>query len=271
MLNVFSFGGGVQSTAALVLAAQGRIDFPTFLFANVGDDSENPDTLAYVREVARPYAIEHEIELIELPRRRLTGVRKGEVRTLYSDMITMQQRRVPIPVRLKNGAPGNRACTEEYKIQVISRWLRKATATKAHPATLGMGISLDEIQRMRTDDPRYPHIHKEYPLIELRLSRADCATLIDEAGLPVPPKSSCWFCPFKTLSQWQELRWGNPQLFEKAVALEGTINRRRAALGKDEVYLSRKLRPLDQIVGTLRQATFDDTLDEPCDSGFCMI
>ena len=30
-LRVFSYGGGVQSTAALVLAAQGKIDFRVFL------------------------------------------------------------------------------------------------------------------------------------------------------------------------------------------------------------------------------------------------
>lgn len=41
-LRVFSFGGGVQSTAALVLAAQGEIDFTAFIFANVGADSEHP-------------------------------------------------------------------------------------------------------------------------------------------------------------------------------------------------------------------------------------
>ena len=29
-LRFFSYGGGVQSTAALVLAARGEIDFPTF-------------------------------------------------------------------------------------------------------------------------------------------------------------------------------------------------------------------------------------------------
>ena len=33
-------GGGVQTTALLVLAGQGRLAYRTFLFANVGDDSE---------------------------------------------------------------------------------------------------------------------------------------------------------------------------------------------------------------------------------------
>ena len=37
---VFSCGGGVQSTACLVLAAQGKIPYQTFIFANVGDKAE---------------------------------------------------------------------------------------------------------------------------------------------------------------------------------------------------------------------------------------
>ena len=49
-LKVFSYGGGVQSTACLVLVAQGKLGIQTFLFANVGDDSEHPATLRYVRD-----------------------------------------------------------------------------------------------------------------------------------------------------------------------------------------------------------------------------
>jgi 3'-phosphoadenosine 5'-phosphosulfate sulfotransferase (PAPS reductase)/FAD synthetase len=73
MLKVFSFGGGVQSTACLVLAAQGKIDYQTFLFCNVGSDSENPETLDYVPEVAIPYARVHGLELCELQKVRRDG------------------------------------------------------------------------------------------------------------------------------------------------------------------------------------------------------
>jgi hypothetical protein len=38
-LRVVAHGGGKQTTAVLVLAATGRLDYKTFLFANVGDDS----------------------------------------------------------------------------------------------------------------------------------------------------------------------------------------------------------------------------------------
>ena len=45
-VNVFSFGGGVQSMACLVLAAQKKIDASLFLFANTGDDAENQGRLS---------------------------------------------------------------------------------------------------------------------------------------------------------------------------------------------------------------------------------
>ncbi len=45
-MRVISYGGGVQSTALLVLANRGEIRYvDAALFANVGDDSEDPDTL----------------------------------------------------------------------------------------------------------------------------------------------------------------------------------------------------------------------------------
>ncbi|MGI5401976.1 hypothetical protein ACQEVG_21530 [Streptomyces sp. CA-135486] len=41
-MNTIPYGGGVHSTALLVLTAQGHIPYDAFLFAKVGDDSEHP-------------------------------------------------------------------------------------------------------------------------------------------------------------------------------------------------------------------------------------
>ena len=113
-LRVFSFGGGTQSTAALVLAAEGHIDYRTFLFANVGEDSEFPGTLRYLERVARPFARAHGIELSVLRRR----TRDGRVETLLG-RIERSPRSIPIPVRMgPAGAPGNRTCTADFKIRV---------------------------------------------------------------------------------------------------------------------------------------------------------
>lgn len=261
-LRCFSYGGGVQSTAALVLAAQGKIDFPVFLFSNVGDDSEHPDTLAYVQAHAMPFAASHGLALHELRHIR----RDGEEETLYRKLTRPDSRSTGIPIYLEGaGAPGRRSCTSEFKIRRIAVWQRRHGATKQTPAVCGLGISLDEFQRMRTDSGIETQV-LEYPLIDLRLTRQDCINIIECAGLPVPPKSSCWFCPFHRMPAWQKLKRETPELFDRAVALEQTLSDRSEMLGRGKIFLTRKLHPLNQVVGD--QA--DMFADDACDSGFCM-
>lgn len=251
-MKVFSFGGGVQSTAALVLAAQGRIDYRVFLFANVGDDSENPDTLEYVRQFSRPYAEAHGLELHELRRETNSG------ETLYQRTMR-EERSIGIPMRFPSGVFGRRPCTIEFKIHVIERWLGKGTHS------VGLGISLDEFQRMRVD-PR-ENFTNDYPLIDLRLTRKDCKAIIRQAGLPTPPKSSCWFCPFHSYQEWRDLRRKRPDLFAKAVELEKAVSDRSIAIGRSPLYLTQKGLPIDQVIGD-QPALFE--VEDTCESGYCM-
>jgi len=242
MQYVFSCGGGVQSTACLVLAAQGRIPFRTFIFANVGEHSEDPRTLHYIETVLKPYASKHGIQWVEIQRQR----RDGSLVDLYTDL-HRPVRAINIPVRMSNGAPGNRNCTTEFKIKPIARWIKR----NALGCTLGKGISTDEPHRA-TPSREADGYTSAYPLIELGLSRQDCLQLVAEAGLPQPPKSSCWFCPYKTTDQWTTMRRERPELFDKSVALERHLNAKREAIGKDPVYISgigaRRHQPLDQAI-----------------------
>lgn len=263
-LRTFSYGGGVQSTAALVLAAQGKIDFPTFLFSNVGDDSELPATLRYVNEVAKPYAATHGIELIELNHTR----RDGTQETLYRKLTRAGSRSTGIPIRLEgSGAPGRRSCTSDFKIRRIATWQRRHGATADAAAVTGLGISLDEFQRARTDSGIAWQV-LSYPLLDLRLTRQDCINVIERAGLPVPPKSSCWFCPFHRPSEWMRLRQSDPDLFERAADLERTLSERSETLGRGKVFLTDRLIPLRQAIGD--QTVMDFEAGDTCESGFCM-
>lgn len=262
-MKTFSFGGGVQSMGAMVLQSQGVLNYDYFLFSNVGEDSENPDTLTYLEQIAKPFAAKHSIELIELHKTFVRGIRKGQRETVYGRAMGENRSQV-IPVYLSSGAPGNRSCTKDFKILVIAKWLKAHGATAENPAITGLGISMDEYQRMRTDSG-IPHQHLEYPLIDLGLSRRDCVKIIENAGLPVPPKSSCWFCPFKRHAEWVEMRRLHPELFDKAVELEKRINDK--ALDRDPVRLHPSLNPLENAVG-LQYSLFQD---EPCDSGYCMV
>jgi hypothetical protein len=263
-LRSVSYGGGVQSTSLLVLAAEGKIDFPLFLFANVGDDSEDPLTLEYVRNVAMPYAADHGIELHELQRHR----KDGSVETLWGRLTREGSRSLPIPVRMANGAPGTRSCTADFKIRVLSRWLRLHGATKDDPATVAVGISVDEMERASNRRLERNEV-VVYPLLELGLRRSDCMRVIQVAGLPVPPKSSCFFCPLHHVQVFRDMRRERPELFGRAVQLERMLNERRDALGKDHVFLMRYGRPLDETVTADIQQVFDFGDEGACDSGFC--
>lgn len=267
-IRAVSYGGGVQSTALLVLAAQKRIDFSLFLMSNVGDDSEHPATLDYVRNIAVPYAEKHGVELHILQRHM---IRDGSTRTLYQNLTNPDHRSVGIPARMPSGAPGSRACTQDFKVNVVARWLKENGATADTPATVGIGISLDEIQRANSRSA-IAWQRVVYPLIGigeetgLKMRRDDCTQLIKDAGLPVPPKSSCYFCPFHSLSSWADMRRNEPELFEKAAALEDTINAKRT--DSYPVWLSQSMIPLREAITTDQDVLFEE--DNGCDSGWCM-
>lgn len=260
-LRAFSFGCGVQSVAALVLAAHGEIDFPLFLFANVGADSENPGTLDYLTAIAAPFAKANGIELVELHKVR----RDGSPVTLMQRIVESEAS-VPIPMRMSNGAPGNRQCTGDFKIAVVAKELRRRGATRDDPAVVGLGISTDEWQRARRDS-RVPHETLAYPLLDRNLSRRDCEATILSAGLSVPPKSACWFCPFQSPASFQRMRHDDPVHFAGVVSLERLMIDRRARLGKDAVFMTRFGIPLDQVTSdqmTLDLADWDGECDGVC-------
>lgn len=269
-MRIISYGGGVQSTCLLVLAAQKRIDFDTFVFANVGQDSEHPDTLEYVRMVAAPYAAAHGIELVELHRTR----RDGSIETLYGRLTKPGSRSLPIPIRMSNGKPGRRSCTSDFKIRPIGKWLKARGASASNPTTVGIGISLDEVWRVNRrraepyEQPVYPLLDHDPPL-----RRADCETIIRDAGLPVPGKSACFFCPMKRPAAYAEMRRDRPELFGKAAALEELLNQRRAMLGRDPVWLTRFNRPIAEAVPAAQEMLpgFDNEQPggEGCDNGVC--
>lgn len=263
-MKIFSYGGGVQSTAVLCLTAQSKLQYDHFIFANVGNDSENPATLEYIEQYAKPFAQAHGLSFIEVQKVN----RAGDTQTLKQRIMTTP-RSVPIPAWLPSGAFGNRICTSDFKIKVIARWLKQNGATKDNPATVGIGISTDEWMRARSDSGIAWEV-LEYPLLDLRLSRNDCRKIIEQAGLPIPPKSSCYFCPFHTKREWERLKREEPELFEKAVEIDRHIRVKRDELGKDGMYLHSSRHPLDKAVGLQYEFDFNEN-DIPCDTGYCFL
>lgn len=263
-LRIFSNGGGRQSIAALVLSAQGLIDYKWHVFCDVGADSENPATLDYVHNVAIPYAKANGIRFDVVMKKDKQGNQKTLTQMIHAD-----KSGVKIPAYMAGGAPGNRSCTDIFKIKVFQKYAFQNRG-EAEGVVIGLGITVDEIQRARTTEQEMIrskfYTQRDYPLLNLGLSLNDCVGIIGNAGLPIPPKSSCYFCPFKTTAGWLNLKREQPELFQKAVALEKHINETRKNISRDKVYLHRSLKPLEQAVGD--QSSFLD--NDFCESGFCM-
>lgn len=264
----------MQSTAMVIMAATRNPEFEAAcggpidaaLFSNVGDDSEHPATLDYVRNVIKPWAADQglPVEILEKVRR------DGRKETLLESISKEESRSISIPVRMANGAPGRRNCTADYKIKVIHKWLRENGATKDKIATVAIGISTDEFQRIgRANNAAYEQ--KIYPLITLDMSRSDCYNVPAQHDLPAPGKSSCYFCPFHRPSTWAEMRRDEPALFWKSVEIEAMLNERRKKLDKDDVWFTRFNMPLDEAISEAQTQLpgFESIEENGCDSGHC--
>ena len=264
-MRIISYGGGVQSTALCVLAVQGKIGHvDAALFANVGDDSEHPSTITYVREVMIPWCAEHGLDVHELKRR----TRDGSIETLWSRITKPGSQSLTIPMRMsETGKPNPRSCTSDFKVRVIAKWLKARGISNTNPAGVLIGYSTDEAIRMTNMRPG-AYEQPEFPLLDLRLSRTDCKALISRAGLAVPPKSACFFCPFHRPSVWSRMRRDEPELFAKSVELERQINTRKGL--RSPMYLTRFGVPLDEAVEKRQpDLPLDAPGGESCDDGYC--
>jgi len=269
--RIFSYGGGVQSNAVLALQAQGKLRNPydVFVFANVGEDSENPATLEYIEEYAKPFAARHGIELIEVQ-----ATYQGKPDTILS-RIKRTKASIGIPAYQGSGGPMPRSCTVDFKIRVLRKYMAELGARWIVSA---QGISTDEYFRARSQEWHHKQGKEvlpfwerfEYPLIDLRINRMKCHDILRDSEMPIAPKSSCYFCPYTSNSEWIEMKRDNPELFEKAAQVEDILNEKHQRIGINvPLTLHRSKTPLRGAVGD-QLPMFPDWEMDMCESGYCM-
>jgi len=222
MPAVISYGGGVQSTALVVLAMSEGWDIDEIVHVDLLD-AESPATREYVSRF----------------REWLRGVYGRDItvieRDLYGDMLA-RPGFTPVPWHgRREKFMLKRQCTREYKVQPLTRYLYDRYPGDC--IRLMLGISFDEYHRMR--DSSAARVEHVYPLVDRRLTRWQCRDIIERAGLAVPWKSSCWFCPYRSVrSQWSLVQ-RYPDLAGMARVLEDRINADRRSRGKDEIVVLR--------------------------------
>jgi hypothetical protein len=230
-MDILSYGGGVQTAALLVLMNKD----PFIQYAVFADTGSELDMTYKHIEIMKEYS--------KIP---LITVRsdKGKLHEWQGETM--------LPMYFEEGGFNRRQCTNHWKIIPIRRWLRKQGAREAG---VQIGISIDEAHRAK--DANVKWITHKWPLIEMGLTRQDCINILEEEGLPIPPKSSCFMCPYRRISEWTKLRAEQPQEFDRAVEYE------KAHPG---LFLSYKAKPLDKIVG-MQETMFESA---EC-GGYCMV
>jgi hypothetical protein len=205
---IVSYGGGVNSTAVLVGLWE-RLTRPgLILFADTG--GEKPETYAYLDVLAT--------WLGEVCFPQITVVQNdGKYKTLERNCLEKKM--------LPSLAYGFKSCSDKYKRRpqdkfsaqwapAVEAWERGEKVTKA------IGYDAGEERRAgKSEDDKYAYW---YPLIQWGWWRDDCLMHIRAAGLPVPPKSACFFCPASTKREIFALAEAHTDLYARAVAMERT-------------------------------------------------
>lgn len=114
-----------------------------------------------------------------------------------------------------------RDCTDKWKIRPKNKWMKQNNITDNY-----MGIDAGEAHRTRGEDVKY------FPLVQEGIDLNGCIEIIKSAGLDVPVKSGCYFCPFQGVKGFRTLKRVHPELFQKAMELENRSIVRRRAQGK---------------------------------------
>lgn len=276
-VRIFSNGGGWQSIATFLLQIEGKIKpFDYYVYANV-DDRAEPETVAYIDTYIKPLADKHGIKMVTVQK-----MRDGKPYGLLDDLFNDDNKRVALPMWNDRGAPNSRICTSDWKINIVDKWIKD---NGFQYVELGMGISMDESERVNAfamdwhdymvnkkgeqSKRKFGYTKKiVYPLIEELIWREQLEGIFERHGLPTPPKSACFFCPFGNRTRWIELKRNKPELFKLAVEIEQQANKKTAHIEDLNLFLHVSRTTLNNAVSD-QLPLWDFETGGGCDSGVC--
>lgn len=212
---VVAYGAGVDSTAVLVGMAARGIRPDLILFADTG--SEKPETYAYLPKINR-WLASVGFPLVEVVRYVPKKFKNGFYDSLEGNCLANKT--------LPSLAFGRKSCSLKWKRapqdKRVARWAPAQAAWGAGlKVTKAIGYDNGTADSKRawkmTDDAQY---HYWYPLREWGWDREECKRQIAAAGLVVPMKSACYFCPASHVEEIEWLTDEHPELADKIIEIE---------------------------------------------------
>lgn len=263
-MTYLAFGAGVQSTALLVCSALGLHGVPKIDLAVFADTGDEPEYVYEQLQYATEFAAEHGI-----------SVETCSAGHLSRDLKTEGRRFAAIPAWTLGAdgreAPLRRQCTREYKVAPIEKLVRARLGYRPRQRIKErvrclLGISLDEVSRIKPS--RTPWVTNEWPLVDARLRRHQCVDIVVEAGLPVPSKSSCVFCPYHSDRYYKWMKEQYPRDFEAACVFDDELRNgvvaRYSETVRSEIFIHRTLQPLRNVDFNRQPELFDEECEGYC-------
>jgi len=264
-LRILSLGAGVQSTTLALMIEKGEVPMV--------------DCAVFSDTMSEPKAVYKHLDWLEqnvsFPIYRIS---KGNLAEDIIEGINGKYKYLSIPVYTVNKATKKkgllrRQCTNDYKIQPIIKKIRELLGykkgervKKGTKVEMLMGISIDEIVRMR--DNRMKYIQNVYPLIDKNIRRYQCLEWMEKNNYPKPPRSACTFCPYHSNIEWLEIK-KNKKEWDEVVALDNAI-RYGTKKKEDAVFLHKSCVPIEE-ADLEPNKDQQDLFNDICDEGMCGI
>jgi hypothetical protein len=199
---VISYGLGVDSTAMLVGLWREGIRPDLILFADTGSEKEETyDYLVKINDWLRSVGFPEVTVVRYVPRK----FKWNRYSTIEGNCISNRT--------LPSLAFGMKGCSLKWKGAPMDKYVTQVYGDALVYRAIGYDCS-------PADNKRFAHAQKKadastnqgragdmfiYPLQVWGWHRIECARQIELAGLPVPPKSSCFFCPAMKAHEVEEL------------------------------------------------------------------
>ena len=279
-MRILSLGAGVQSTALYLMA--------------LADEFEDPPTVAIFADTQwEPQVVYDHLDELErlggekIPIHRVTH---GNLKEDVMDAVGPPGRKIghigqpPFFVRETDEdamAAGRqpdrggmlwRKCTTDYKLAPLRKEVRRLVGIKPRQRKIEVrvqqwiGISIDEASRMK--DSGVPWSDNYYPLIEHRLSRADCLKWLKAHGYPEPRKSACTCCPYHSKSHWVDMKKHHPQEWDDSVAFDAHLRTGKLPGVTGDAYVHRRMVPLEEAILSDHDPDQIDMFEQECE-GMC--
>ena len=211
-MNIVSYGAGTNSTALLIEMLNRGIPCDLITFADTG--GERPETYEYMRMFS-DWLVNKGFPAIVYVKAETPSKHMG------LEQFCLGHKTLP------SIAFGYKKCSQQFKGEPQDKYIKNHPMVqeiwaKGEKVNKYIGYDADEPHRANRvlDEKITNKFNMQYPLVEWNMGRDECIESIKNAGLPLPGKSACFFCPSSKPREILQMAKTHPDLIKRALALE---------------------------------------------------